>query len=103
MLSVRLLAPPDQLPGLLVQGDEIALLAAWYEDHLVAIHQGHSAKAPLRQRRVEIFRVVLAQISAPVAASAHSTSPYWRDGNHPIVVDGRRAARSGKTAPARCA
>ena len=85
------------------QRDEIALLAARHEDHLVAIHQGHPAEAPLRQLAAEILGVVLAPDLRAGGRVGTQHFTVLADGKDPIAVDGRRAAWSGKTAPARCA
>ena len=97
------LALPDQFPGLLVQGDKVTLLAAWHQDHFVAIHQGHSGKTPFRQLPAEILPVVLPpDLCAGVGVGAQYFT-VLADGKNQIAVSGWRAARSGESAPARCA
>src|SRR5437879_4417070 len=45
-LAFGIFAPPNFFPGLFVESDQQAFIAAWGDDHLVPIHERTFAVAP---------------------------------------------------------
>ena len=73
----ELLALPEQVAGLLVQGHQVAAWAAGGKDHAIAVDQRHAGIAPLGQFAAEILGVVLSPTLFSVwRRSTQTTSPY---------------------------
>src|SRR5438876_10868403 len=90
----KILAPPNDRAGFLVESGDGALRSAGRDDYPVAIHQRRFSEAPIRARAIEVFDKIFAPFfDAGGALEANQFTPLI-ERKQQLAIHGRYGART---------